>query len=254
MKKIMLAALFSIFMLSAMVVPSLSQEMTVGVQVGDWFKYVAEVTQWESEDPFLPDGFIGPLSLYENETNYILYTVTDITPGDGGDIVNFTITYDWKNGSQTEATTGEIVSTANTGIFMIGADMEPGDMVSDNWDFFGIMTYPQRFINETAMVEYGDITRETNICEYNLDVTGTPYTYRITWDKATGMRVWYENWGDVPAIFTSAYEYTVIWMLIESSVWVVPEFPTGTVMLLVFVAVTVCVDIYRRKKLKRRIG
>jgi len=35
---------------------------------------------------------------------------------------------------------------------------------------------------------------------------------------------------------------------------VIPEFPTGTVMLLVFVAVTVCVDIYRRKKLKRHIG
>jgi hypothetical protein len=31
---------------------------------------------------------------------------------------------------------------------------------------------------------------------------------------------------------------------------VIPEFPTGTTMLLVFIAITVSIDLYRRKKLK----
>ena len=246
MKKILFALLFSVFLFSATAFPALSQEMTVGVEVGDWFKYKAEVTQWESPDPFLPVGFYGPLNLYENETNYILYTVTDIT----GSNVNFTITYDWKNGTQTEATTTQDVSTANTQIFMIGANMEEGDLVSDNWDFFGIMTYPKRFLNETIMYDYADVSRETNVCEYDLDVSGTPYTYLFHWDKETGIRVYYENWGDVPAIFTSEYEYRVKWWLIDTNIWVVPEFPTATVMLLIFVAVTVCIDIYKRKKLQ----
>jgi len=40
MKKIILTMLLSVFLLSAMTVPSLSQdELTVGVNVGDWFTY-----------------------------------------------------------------------------------------------------------------------------------------------------------------------------------------------------------------------
>ena len=73
MKKIVFLTGFSVLLLlSAMTVPALAQPLDVGVQVGDWFKYEAKVTQWESEDPFLPEGFVGPLSLADNETNYIL--------------------------------------------------------------------------------------------------------------------------------------------------------------------------------------
>ncbi|MCZ2808016.1 MAG: hypothetical protein O2V44_01520 [Candidatus Bathyarchaeota archaeon] len=250
MKKIILTMLLSVFLLSAMTVPALAQPLDVGVQVGDWFKYEAKVTQWESEDPFLPEGFIGPLSLADNETNYILYTVTDITPGDGGANVTFSVTYDWKNGSVTEATNVQNVSTANTQIFMIGANMAEGDMVSDVWNFFDIMDYPARYINETILFENPDGTRETNVVEYHLDVIGTPYDYIFYWDKATGMRLYYENYGDVPEIFTAAYEYTVIWELVESSYETVyiPEL-TGPIMLLVFIAITVSIDLYRRKKL-----
>ncbi|MDH5375766.1 MAG: hypothetical protein OEW95_08140 [Candidatus Bathyarchaeota archaeon] len=253
-KKIVMLALFSVFLLSAMTVSALAQPLDVGVQVGDWFKYKAEVTEWESEDPFLPEGFIGPLSLADNETNYILYNVTDITPGDGGNNVTFTITYDWKNGSVTEATNTQNVSTANTQIFIIGANMEEGDMVSDAFLFFGFFDYPARYINETIESEYIEPpTRETNVLEYHIDIDGTPYDYVFHWDKVTGMRVYYENSGDVPAIFTAAYNYTVKWTLIETNIggWtVIPEYPTGTVMLSVFIAITVSIALYGRKKLK----
>ncbi|MGD2066206.1 MAG: hypothetical protein PVI43_03440 [Candidatus Bathyarchaeota archaeon] len=251
MKKIVFLIGFSVLLLLAMTVPALAQPLDVGVQVGDWFKYEAKVTQWESTDPFLPDGYMGPLSLADNETNYILYTVTEITPGDGGSNVTFNVTYDWKNGSVTEAPYTENVSTANTQIFMIGANMTEGEMVSDTWDFFGFFTYPPRYLNESILFENDDGIRETNVVEYPIDIGGTPYEYTFYWDKETGMRLYYYNHGDVPELFTAAYEYTVIWELVESSYETVyvPEL-SPSVMLLAFFAITIAVGIVCRKHLK----
>ncbi len=248
MKKTILVVLLSVFLLSAMTVPAMAQDMTVGVSVDDWFKYEVKVTQWISDDPFLPEGYFGPLSLADNETTSIVYTVTDITPYDGYSNVTFTITYNWKNGSVTEGTYEEMVSTASTGIFMIGADMEEGDLVSDAFLFFNMWDYPARSINETIDSEYLDSTRETNVCEYTIDLGGTPYDYVMHWDKATGIRVYYENHGDVPAIFTAAYEYTVVWQLVDSSVegLVIPDL-TGPIMLLTLIAVTIPIVLHKRK-------
>ena len=252
MKKIVLAMLFSVFLLSAMTVPALAQPLDVGVQVGDWFKYEAKVTQWESDMEFLPPDYQGPLSLAENETNYILYTVTDITPVDDASNVTFSVTYDWKNGSVTEGTYEETVSTANTQIFMIGANMSEGDMVSDTFLFFGFVEYPARYINETIDFENPDGTRETNVLEYSIELFGSPYDYIFYWDKATGMRLYYENWGDVVAFGTQdAYEYTVKWELVESSVETlyIPEL-TGPIMLLTLIAITIPIVLHKRKTLK----
>jgi hypothetical protein len=248
MKKTILIVLLSVLLLSAMAIPALAQDMTVGVSVDDWFKYEARVTQWESEDPFLPEGYYGPLSLAENETNFILYTVTDITPVEGGNNVTFTITYDWQNGSVTEGSLVESVTTANQNIFMIGANMEEGDMVSDTFSFFGFFDYPVRSINETINREYLDGTRETNVCEYHVDMMGTPYDYTFQWDKATGIRVYYENHGEVGAMFTAAYTYTVVWNLVDSSVegLVIPDL-TGPIMLLTLIAVTIPIVLHKRK-------
>jgi hypothetical protein len=254
MKKTILIVLLSVFLLSALTVPALAQSLDVGVEVGDWFEYEAKVTQWESDDPFLPEGFYGPLSLADNETNSILYTVTDITPVDGGNNVTFTITYDWENGSVTEGTYVESVTTANTNIFMIGANMEEGDMVSDTFDFLGMgfFDYPVRSINQTIDREYLDGTRETNVCEYSIDIWGSIYEYTIYWDKATGMRAYFQEHGDVGAIGEGApYEFTRVWELVDSSVegLVIPEF-TGLIMLSLLIAVTIPIVLHKRKTLK----
>jgi hypothetical protein len=65
------------------------------------------------------------------------------------------------------------------------------------------------------------------------------------------MRLYYYNHGNVPAIFIAAYEYTVIWELVESNYGTayIPEL-TAAVMLLAFVAITVTIDIICRKHLK----
>lgn len=251
MKNKILVVLLSAFLVSALAVPVLAQDMTVGVSVGDWFKYNAEVTQWVSEDPFLPEAYMGPLTLADNETNFILYTVTDITPVDGGANVTFTITYDWKNGSVTEGSLVETVSTANQNIFMIGANLEAGDMVSDTFDFLnmGFFQYPERYINQTIDREYNSGVRATNVLECTIEIFGSPYDYVYQWDQETGVRVYYESHGVVAAFGDSSeYEYTVVYNLIDSSITdiIVPEF-TGLIMLSLLVAITIPVIVYKRK-------
>jgi hypothetical protein len=257
MKKKILLIPLAMLLLSAIVTPALAQKELVGIHVGDWFKYKAKVTQWVSTMTFLPDGYIGPLTLAENNTNAIWYIVTAITLGADGDNVTFTVQYDWKNGSTTYATVEETVSTADTFIFMIGANMTAGNMVSDTWDFLnlGIWMYPARYINETIDFANPNATRKTNVLKYDINILGAPYEYIFYYDKATGMRVWYWNHGNVPEIDFGtgtpqpAYEYTVVWELVDSSVGglLIPDF-TGPTMLLMTMAITIPIVILHRRK------
>ncbi len=256
MKKKILLIPLAMLLLFAIVAPALAQKELVGVQVGDWFKYEAKVTQWVSTMTFLPDGYIGPLTLADNQTNYILYTVTDITIGAEGDTVTFSITYDWKNGSVTYDTMAETISTADTMIFMIGANMTAGEMVSDTWDFLGTgWMYPARYITETIDFTNPNATRETNVLAYDIEIFEAPYEYIFYYDRATGMRVWYWNHGDVPEIDFGgeepqpAYEYTVVWELVDSSFdgLLIPDL-TGPILLLMTMVITIPIVILHRRK------
>jgi hypothetical protein len=257
MKKKALLVALSVLLLSAMLFPSICQAgpTDVVIQVGDWFKYEARVTKWESTDPFLPEGFFGPLSLADNETNYILYTVTAITPVTepaAGKNVTFSITYNWQNGSVTTDTLEETVSTASEGIFMIGANMNAPEKVSDPFSFFGFFDYPERDITRTFDYANPTATRATNECNYTIDIMGSIYSYTMWWDKATGIRVYYENSGDVAEFFTAAYTYTVVYKLVDSSIpdlVYIPEMYTPIVMLMILGASTASIVFYRRKKL-----
>jgi hypothetical protein len=255
-KKIFLFPL-ALLLLSAFAAPVLAQKELVGVQVGDWFKYEARVTQWVSDMEFLQPGYLGPLSLYENETNAIWYNVTAITPDTEGDNVTFTIQYDWKNGSITTATMVETISTADQMIFMIGANMTVGAMVSDTFDFLdmGVFQYPARYINETTDLVNPNATRATNVLDYDINILGADYHYLFYWDKATGMRVYYENHGVVPEIDFGtgtpqpAYTYTVVWELVDSNVngVLVPDL-TGPILLLTSIAITIPIVIMHRRR------
>jgi hypothetical protein len=254
MKKTILIVLLSVFLVSAMTVPALAQDFDLGVEVGDWFKYEAKVTQWEGDMEFLPEGFQGPLILAENQTNFILYTVTDITPVDGGNNVTFTVTYDWENGSETEGTSVTPVSTDVESLYTVltGANLEPGDMVIDTFLFFGFAEIPTQYINETIDFENPDGTRETNVLEYSIEIFGSFYDYKTLFDKETGMRLYYENHGDVAAFGEQvAYEYTVVWELVESSyeTLYIPDL-TGPIMLLTLIAITIPIVLHKRKTLK----
>ena len=258
MKKTALSIAFSVLLLSAMIAPVMAGPTDVVVQVGDWFKYERKVTEWGSTDPFLPEGYFGPLSLADNQTNYVLYTVTEImtvTEPAAGKNVTFLVTYNWKNGSETSETIVEHVSTANQNIFMIGANMEAPQMVSETYDFLGMgfYQYPARYINRTFDFTNPIATRATNELNYTIDIMGSIYNYTMRWDKATGMRIYYEEHGDAVAFGEyNAYKFTRVHELVDSSVadlLYVPEVFTTIVMLLIISASTASIVLYRRKKL-----
>ena len=250
MKKTMFALLFSIFMLSVLTVPSLSQDVTVGVAVGDWFMYEGDLVLWEADEgvPFPPHQMYSFLQTW-NESDWQKRTVVNVS----GTTITYEIVTHYKNGTEVTTTVDEGVTSAFT-YYAIGANLGPGDEARSS--IFG----DPMIINETIAREYGDLTRETNYCEWAsmysnpLPTLSDVYTHDdFYWDKATGILVeWVYN-GSLSMAEGNA-TYSVIQKLIEANLWVIPEFPTGTVMLVVFVAVTACVDIYRRKKLKRQIG
>ncbi len=106
------------------------------------------------------------------------------------------------------------------------------------------------------MHEYYSGPREANVLTYDQDIFGNVFHYEFLWDKETGIQVYFQNSGieildmGVPENW---YSYNATLELVETNVegWtVIPEYPTGTVMLLVFVAITVSIVLYRRKKLR----
>jgi hypothetical protein len=247
-KKIALAMLLSVFLFTVMTVPSLSQDVTVDVSVGDWFVFEATILEWiaEPDVPFPPDQYMTILYTF-NETDWEKYTVTDIAGGN----ITFEVVTHWKNG--TEITSEQTKDITIHGTFrFIPANLESGDLLRDEFSLFGLLNYPPMYLNDSIMVDYGTETREANVLDYEqptLLPEDSVHT-RNLWDKETGVLIKsqnvYNNTSALGQKFFVIYEVE----LVDANLWVIPEFPTGTVMLLIFVAVTTCVGIYRRKKLK----
>jgi hypothetical protein len=251
MKKILLAMLLSVFLLSAMTVPSLAQyDWDVGIEVGDSFKYVGTLVSWEGNASF-PPMFFEFLQTW-NESDWLEYKVTDIEEL----IVTFEITTHWKNGTETLSTLEENM-TSSTNPFVIGANLEEGDEIRAAYTAWGT-DFAAAVLNASVMREYASGPKEANVMIYDYNVFSNYYHSEFLFDKETGMRVYFKySTTDAQGMTGGTYSFNCTLELIETNVegWtVIPEFPTGTVMLLIFVAVTVCVDIYRRKKLKRQIG
>ena len=128
--------------------------------------------------------------------------------------------------------------------------MEPGDT------FYYDETYLVDYLtfNSTVMIDYGDVAGQRETLYHQSTTSAWATVIRQYWfDKETGILVRARLDAGYNLEDQNSTTGTLV-ELVDASVWVIPEFPTGTVMLVVFVAVTVCVDIYRRKKLKRRIG
>jgi len=233
-----------------MTVPALAQyDWDVGIKVGDWFKYKGTLRLWEG-DAF-PPLLLDRLQTW-NASDWMEYTVTDIEEF----IVTFEVTTHWKDGTETVDTLEEdMMNSMNP--MVIGANLTEGTEIRPETEFLG---YPvlAKFLNASVMREYESGSRETNVLTYTDDVLGNYYHQEYLFDKETGIRVYYQsNATDVVDITENRYSYIATFELIETNVenWIViPEFPTGTVMLLIFVAITVCVGIYRRKKLKGHTG
>ena len=256
MKKIILATLFAVFMLSAMALPVMPQ-VDVGVSVDDWFYYTVDISQVSNATGiwYVPN-IIGQLDVGTGYTpndivnnNYTTLNRT-VTAVDG---TNVTFTEDWRVQNRTLVTFTDIVANVtdcNLYWAVIPANLEADDVLSVN----PVNAYPLGgvfYINGTESRTYAGETREACTMAYShVENVRASINVTCSWDQTTGILVD----SNLTTHFLSGGELTSTIFLFElyaSSTWiVVPEFPTASVMLLVFVAVTVCVDIYRRKKLK----
>ena len=247
-KKNVLTVLLSVFLLSALVVPALSQyDWDVGINVGDTFRYVGTLLTWGGTAAF-PPMYLEYLQTY-NESDWIEYAVTGIDT----EIVTFEVTTHWTNGTETMATMDENM-TSSMAPLVIGANLTEGTEIRAAYTdpTWGIQ-YDTRILGTPIMRDYDSGPKETNVLIYDQNIFGNIFHYEYFFDKATGIRVYYQNSGtNVMDMNMDTYTYNCTLELVETNVadWVVPEFSAGTTMLLVFVAVTVTVGLYGRKKAK----
>ena len=233
-KKIILLALVSVFLLSAMIAASPAQTRTVGVSKGDWFKYNVNFN-WTSTDP----SATTPISLNETERTMI------VIMGVSGKNVSGQLTTYYKNG--TEETVGGYVDIEtgegeNMTMFVVSADLGENDTIytSNEWS--------DAKINETVVRTYPDSVRDTN----HLNITATFYSeesyqsmsLNYYWDKSTGILV---ELSEVVATVTYGYLTfsSLLSRITDSNVWTIPEFPSYLILLLFMTATLLAVIVYR---------
>lgn len=239
------ALIVSVFVLSAMIVPALSQyDWDVGIEVGDTFKYKGTLVLWEGDGSFPPTSSLEYLQTY-NESDWLEYKVTDVEEL----IVTFEVTTHWKNGTETVSTLEENM-TSTTPLTVIGANLTEGTEIRPENTFFG-QPMPARCLNASIMREYESGPKETNVMIWDWNFFDVVYHYEYLFDKETGIRVYFQSSAtDAFDMSENIFSYNATLELIETNMegWtVIPEFPTDTVMLLIFVAVTVSICILQKK-------
>jgi len=248
MKKTILLIVLSMLLLCAMAVPALAQyDWDVGIAVGDWFLYEGTLLFYDSATVPFPPPYLEYLQVYA-ESDWMNYTVIDITPGDGGDNVTFSVLTHWSNGTET---TSELVDnmTSSMTLMVIGANLADYTEIRPEYDILG-WPMPARYLNESFMLDTDNGTRETNVLDHDSDIFTNIYHYIYYWDKETGIQVYFENYAtDVVTEEGQPYSYKCKLDLVNSSSGVIVPDLTGPVMLSAFIAITVPIVLYKRKKL-----
>jgi len=237
-RKIVSLTLFSMFLLSAMVVTSVvAQPRVVGVSVGDWFKYRAITGNWSSDDP----NATFPL-LEWNVTEWMLMSVEDVS----GTNITFQSTYHLTNGNEVTQRGDVNIDTGdgNVTFSTISADLNVNDTI---YSSFGYSTMK---INETIVRAYPDSTRNVNHLNTTMEFNVTGFYQYLSvnwyWDRSSGIFVEMAH-----EAISEAGGYTttisVLLRITESNVWVVPEFPSYLILPLFMISTLLAVIVYRRK-------
>lgn len=236
--KIILLTLVSVFLSSTMILVSSAQTRTVGVSASDWFKYDFSFS-WNSTDPNAP---IPPSLVGLNETEWQMISIVSVS----GTNVTGQLTTHFKNG--TEKTVADYVDIEtgegkNMTMLVISANLNANDTVYTS----GI--YSTWKINETTLRAYPDGTRETNHLNITIEIPFPIYIYLSSnyyWDKSTGIIVEMSIEG-----ISQEGGYETSWSrsmrIIESNIWIVPEFPSFLILPLFIIATLLAVMVYKRK-------
>jgi hypothetical protein len=239
--RIVLLSLISAFLLFGLVVAASAQTRTVGVSVGNMFKY-SVTAGWSSNDP----SATPPSDLVDiNNTQWTELTITAIS----GTNTTGQVTSLYKNG--TEIISGGSVDV-NTGDgenlteIVISANLAAGDSV------YTSSSYNTFIINETLPRTYsGGLARDTNHLTATSSSGYESYSTDLYWDKSTGVLV-----GLLQETTNQTGPYTTTFSedihIISSNVWIVPEFPTWTSTLLILIALTSATMVIARQRQPKR--
>jgi hypothetical protein len=237
--RIVLLSLISAFLLVALVAGASAQTRTVGVIVGNKFRYGVAVG-WSSNDTnATPPSFL----VDANNTQWAELTITTIS----GTNVTGQMVAHYKNG--TEISTGGWVDV-NTGngenltVLIISANLAKGDSIYNSSSNTGI-------INETMSRTYSSGIRDTNHVNVTISIGTQSYIMEYYWDKSTGVAVEL-----LRESTTQTGAYTTTWsediQIIGSDLWTVPEFPTWTTTLLILIAITSAIMLIARQRRPKR--
>lgn len=231
MRKVLLAVLFSVFLLSMSVAPVLSKS-GVGVHVYDFFTYSFSVEQTTTSDGFRVVPIPLQVYLVWNETDSVTKTVTGVS----GSNVTFEVQTVYRNDSL--VTHIEVENVSNPSMFypVIAANLNVNDSIK-----------PGGFYVDAILLKpYSYVSREACLMNYTL-VYPFPVTFEYLWDRATGILVS----ARVTTTVTQGEESaTTTFSSHLLSTNVIPEFPVGSVMLFVFVFVSVFVTVFGWRRLK----
>jgi hypothetical protein len=238
--RIVLLNLISTFLLLALVAAASAQPRTVGVSVGNKFRYSGTVS-WSSNDPSAkPSSSLVDI----NDTQWLEVTITAIS----GTNVTGQTTRHYRNGAET--TTGGRVDVdtgdgENITAFVISADLAAGDSV------YTSSPYNTWIINETVARTYLSGLRVTN--HFNTPSSPGTQSYRSNfyWDESTGVAVEIlQETTNQTGLYTTAW--SLDFQIISSDVWTVPEFRTWTSALLILIALTSATMVIARHRQSKR--
>ncbi len=244
LKKIVLSALVSGFLLSVIVGTSVaSQPRTVGVTVGDWFKY-GVAFDWSSDKP---NATIPPDYEQFNKTEWMQLSIMNVS----GTNVTSQLLMHFKNGTEQtlEVTTNVDAGEADGGLWIVSANLNPNDTLYTSSSY-----YYAWMINETTVRTYPDGIRETNHINLTGEegMTGIIISQNVYWDRSTGVLV---EMSTMQTYQTEGYQTntSLNFTIIDSNVWVIPEFPTFASIFLMLIIPTVAIAFYKRRLLKTPI-
>lgn len=248
MRKTIFLAELSILLLSAIAVPVMAQyDWDVGVEVGDWFLYEGTLLYYESENVAFPPAYLEYLQTY-NESDWMKYTVTDITSGTGAN-VTFEVLTHWSNGTETTYDFVDNMTSSET-LMVIGAGLEDGSEIRPPYSILDMWDMPARYLDASIMLETDNGTRETNVMDLDSNIFDQIYHYLYYWDKETGIQVYYESYAtDVFNQDYQAFSFASKFELVDSSLGIIVPDLTAVIMLSTLVLATIPVLIYKRKEI-----
>jgi hypothetical protein len=205
---------------------SVHAQSSAGVSQGNSFKYdfSAHFSAANATET------VPPQLIEDNATQWLRLTVTSVS----NTTVNYVMLQHFKNGTEVSTSDQTDVATGSGGFIIVGANLALYDPL------FPTVASPA-IVNETITRTYSSGQRQINHASWN----ETDYSAYLDlyFDQKTGLPVEFHLIFQASPDGYAEYRYTIV----DSNVWLVPEFPMLPFIAALAAAVTVAVVVCRKR-------